>query len=1108
MIHLEKIKADGLNTDISPEALDNGGNRMIVNPLIDALNARYFNGEDGKFNVIQNPLGNSLVSGLSLPSGTNICVGSYEDKQNNRLIFFNYNSVGDHGIYSYSSESTTFTTHIINPILNFQNDRRYLITNVSVLEQLLVWSDGYNPQRQINLSRDYEGISDDRHINFAKPFYQLKPAVILKTDYDKKTNFEKSSWQFRVRFILKDYEQTILSPYSELISAKLKVADGKYEHPESGVVLDNYADVSIAIPLAYESTVSSIQFVYVKNNDGVHHIFKEVKKADGDTNFTVQCYGDEVTEIITDDGLINTTLIPNTSTALTVFKDRVFLNNSSYNLENTSDVIVTPAAGYTASSDTVKYYVGGCRYRYGAIFHDAEGRTGGVISPTTVDIPVFESYRHYDYRNSSGELPSVSVTVDGTAPEWAETCSIVMTENLTYQEYMHTVGVVMFYNSEFIEGQNLLDGQINDGSKIYDYDADETKEHTEIHIKVPNNLPLFIDGTYKVRFCNNAYNSWDTTDVYKEIHDIIKYDGDKIVIKNPHTIPSPIATYGGMDNRGWERLRSRFVMIEVFKPKEIAESLYYEVGSTVNIDPNTAFNFTQTIEGDASFVEFFDDAEVSETGYSYNYKSIAEFSYTPILNAFTVDNPDGNKDAAELNNILSLLGSPSQILSPSSIFINKTIEVDITTVETIDDPKTKGKNVFDKVADIVREDPIKILSPSQKYKEARKPNEKIDVTTTISEVKNVTTFDYNRKSWGKGRAFVDLPNNVELSDNNLISYGRKYIQGSNFNDLSVIDLTSRYALATERSPLVKLQPAGEILLAIHERNISSLYIEKNIKFDTNGEGDIVNTRKVIGTDNELAGSVGAYHAESIAEINGMAFGYDIYTGVVWRYTKAGIYPISNYGRSKYFQGKSEQYLPNKSTTKIIGSIDPFNNEYILSFPDETIAFNYKEDKWTTRYSYTPEFGGALNTNLFSFKSGILYQHNSGSYNNFYGTKYNRELTWAVNPKSTKSKTWDAVQLNANGIDLTNNGTNEVFEFSNREGQVTNIEAQDFELTEGVYYGYIFKDINTPSFLGDSVLLEGDDMRSKVLIVKHTDYSNDVGDMNVANILYSVSEYTK
>jgi hypothetical protein len=1101
MIQIESLRANGLNTDTSPEALDNGGNRMVVNPLIHALNARYFNGEDGKFNVIQNPSGNTEVEGLNLPAGVNVCIGSYEDKQNNRLVFFNFNENDDHGIYSYSAETSTFTTHILNPILNFYDDRRYLITNVSVLENLLFWSDGINPQRQINLSRDYTGISDERHINFAKPYYQSNPYVLRRTDLDKKTNFEKSSWQFRVRFILKDNEKTLLSPYSTLISARTSVADGNYNYAGTQVKLHNYAEVSITVPLDYELAISSIQFIYIKNNDGVHHIFKEVKKDDGEYEFTVECYGDEVTEIITDEELIDATLIPNTSTALTVFKDRVFLNNSSYNLETTeASTTVTAVAGYTANptvtaDSPIKFNVGGCRYSYGLVYHDGQGRNGGVVSPYTLDIPLFKSASYSDYRNSNGELPSTTVSVDGVAPEWAHSCSIVMTENLSYQEYMHAIGYVMFYDSDFIEGQDLIAGQINDGDKIFNMLADENDTYEEIYIKVPNNLPLFVDGSYKVRICEGVI--YDRTNKsYLGIHDIIKYDGDKIVIKNPLYHPTL-----GL-NRGWVAGANREILVEIFKPKEVPESLYYEAGTTVPVTSGASFGFSQEIEGDAHYVDFEDDVNnwSGDESRSYKYKAKAEFTYNPSFS--------DNTYATEFNSNIKNLRNISKILSPTSVVINKLIEYDITTVEQIDDPKEKGKNFFDKVADQVRDNPLDLLRPHDKYAAGFKKTPKLDVTTTVSEVKNVTTFDYNKKSWNRGRAFIVIPNNIELSDNNLISYGRKFIQGSNFNDLSVIDLTARYALATERSPLVKFQPVGEVLLAIHERNISSLYIEKNIQYDTNGEGEIVNTGKVIGADNELTGNVGAYHAESIAEINGMAFGFDIYTGVVWRYTKAGLFPISNYGMTKYFKNKSEQYLPTKATTKIIGTIDPFNNEYILSFPDETIAFDYKEEKWVTKYSYIPEYGGSLNTNLFTFNDGKLYQHNLGDYNTFYGTQYNRELSWAVNPKPTKSKTWDAVQLNASSIDLTNGGANEVFEFSNREGQLTNIEAQDFELLEGVYYGYILKDTNTPNFTGDSALLEGDDMRSKVLTVKHTDYSNDVGDVNTINILFTNSEYSQ
>src|SRR5690554_5597970 len=56
----------------------------------------------------ENVKGNVLISN-ALPTGENLCIGSYEDTTGNRLIFFIWNSTGKHGIYQFFYESNTIS---------------------------------------------------------------------------------------------------------------------------------------------------------------------------------------------------------------------------------------------------------------------------------------------------------------------------------------------------------------------------------------------------------------------------------------------------------------------------------------------------------------------------------------------------------------------------------------------------------------------------------------------------------------------------------------------------------------------------------------------------------------------------------------------------------------------------------------------------------------------------------------------------------------------------------------------------------------------------------------------------------------------------------------
>ena len=119
------------NTDLDP--------RLVKNTdFIDALNIR--NGHGVGVGAATNMKGNVNVFNNNLPAtGTNKCVGSYEDRDNNSIIFFIWNSAADHRIFRFSPPST-ITEIARGSVLGFDQDRP--IHSVRLLDnQFLCWTD-------------------------------------------------------------------------------------------------------------------------------------------------------------------------------------------------------------------------------------------------------------------------------------------------------------------------------------------------------------------------------------------------------------------------------------------------------------------------------------------------------------------------------------------------------------------------------------------------------------------------------------------------------------------------------------------------------------------------------------------------------------------------------------------------------------------------------------------------------------------------------------------------------------------------------------------------------------------------------------------------------
>ncbi|HLG34041.1 MAG TPA: hypothetical protein VI757_04115, partial [Bacteroidia bacterium] len=135
----------GLDQDTEPRK---------VSGLRDAVNIRYGTTDNGNDGTAENTKGNLLIVNPNLPAGTNKCIGGFEDKRDLSIIFFNFNSNNDHGIYRFYSTTQTIEKLVISSVLNFNTNSR--INSCDLIDDLLYWTDGSNPPRKINIDKANE----------------------------------------------------------------------------------------------------------------------------------------------------------------------------------------------------------------------------------------------------------------------------------------------------------------------------------------------------------------------------------------------------------------------------------------------------------------------------------------------------------------------------------------------------------------------------------------------------------------------------------------------------------------------------------------------------------------------------------------------------------------------------------------------------------------------------------------------------------------------------------------------------------------------------------------------------------------------------------------
>lgn len=125
---------------------------VAENDYLTALNIRTTISEGQQFQIVTNVLGNSTPAIFQLPAGYNKTCGKYEDKYENTLFYFNYNSNGDNQVLRYRPQAQTIELVLQDTGNIFAWTLETNITHVDFVEdKLLYWVDPLT--RKINVNK-------------------------------------------------------------------------------------------------------------------------------------------------------------------------------------------------------------------------------------------------------------------------------------------------------------------------------------------------------------------------------------------------------------------------------------------------------------------------------------------------------------------------------------------------------------------------------------------------------------------------------------------------------------------------------------------------------------------------------------------------------------------------------------------------------------------------------------------------------------------------------------------------------------------------------------------------------------------------------------------
>jgi hypothetical protein len=173
---------------------------------VDALNVRMGSTERSEIGVIENTKGNTRLTTIKYINGTALsssarCIGTISDSTNETIYWFIHDSnfpVGATGkldmIVSFNVYNNILTYHLIsindgtgdNTTLNFNPN--HLITGVDIIDDLIFFTDDYNPPRVINRFKNYpdpvsniDQFSAESLLVIKKPPLQSPGVELIKT---------------------------------------------------------------------------------------------------------------------------------------------------------------------------------------------------------------------------------------------------------------------------------------------------------------------------------------------------------------------------------------------------------------------------------------------------------------------------------------------------------------------------------------------------------------------------------------------------------------------------------------------------------------------------------------------------------------------------------------------------------------------------------------------------------------------------------------------------------------------------------------------------------------------------------------------------------------
>jgi hypothetical protein len=338
----------------------------------------------------------------------------------------------------------------------------------------------------------------------------------------------------------------------------------------------------------------------------------------------------------------------------------------------------------------------------------------------------------------------------------------------------------------------------------------------------------------------------------------------------------------------------------------------------------------------------------------------------------------------------------------------------------------------------------------------------------------------------------------EVYKDQYFRWSNQFIQDTKINGLNEFEPLNEKAIPVENGPIKglrltsKAQAEGTVMLSINELNPASIYLDESQWTDNVGNETSAITFEDVGTIRSQQNEHGCINPESIYAYKGTVYWFDANNGEFVRYTTNGAKPLSEQRTATHFQNIT-------ADTKVITFNDPFHKIVMSSAyahtsgtVSRTIGFDWYFDQWRAYYDIRPLFGVDVAGTLYTIDdvNDIWAHDDDNNPNTFLGASSDLVIEMSFNEDPQVPKDWRncQIQVSESLIDFLDLppvinvpfSQNFTVEFSNPNGQETNLEGDDFDIDSFILYSDILFDTNS-----SGGLMEGDEMTSNTLKMKIT-----------------------